>query len=97
LPSTVVTAAGVEEVSREAGLREGIVASKQVLLDSLAPIMAIASRLSEHEGRLDTMRVRSAADRIIELTHQVLIELDVTSEEISLALRRYNEQDGRVG
>ena len=69
--------------------------SKELLLDSLAPIIAIASELAEHEGEVGALRIASAANKIIELTQQVLAELEVTPDELDRALQRYNEQESR--
>jgi hypothetical protein len=56
-------------------------------------ILAIASGLSEHEGELSPEQRKAVASKIIELTQQALREIDVTSEELALALQRYNERD----
>ena len=68
-------------------------ASKRVLVDNLAPILAVASGLSEHEGGLSPEQTKAIASKISELTQLALRELDVTSEELALALQRYNERD----
>ena len=67
--------------------------SRRALVDSLAPILAIASGLSEHDGELSPEQRKAIASKIIELTRQALFEIDVTSEEMALALQRYNERD----
>jgi hypothetical protein len=69
------------------------VASRAVLIDHLAPILAIASALAEHEGELGAEKRRAIAEGILELTQKALLEMDVTSEELALALQRYNERE----
>ena len=68
-------------------------ANRNVLIDSLAPILAIASGLSEHEGELNSEQRKAEASKVMELSQRALLELDVTSEELALALQRYNERD----
>jgi hypothetical protein len=72
-------------------------ASKTALVDSLAPILAIASGLTKHEGELGAENRRAIANEIIELTQQALLEIDASPEELALAFQRYDLRLGKVG